>query len=194
MKTFLLMTCAALGLQLGCGGDGGGGGTTPTGGQSGNSGPFSSGVEGSKKVSALTPQERQTFCAAEEKFFKANPAVATSACKLLAFLPVAFAMPKSDAEARTLCQQAYDQCLAHPETAKCDQQPTTCSATVSQAEACTSAAPAWFVSSTATLPSCATLKLSDLDSASSGGLMDPPPPAACKALDDLGCEGLDRTN
>jgi hypothetical protein len=198
MKTLMFATCAALALQLGCGGDGGGGGTTPTGGQgggggtplggqSGSSGPFTSGLDGSKRLGALTPQEQQAFCAAEEKFVKANPVVSMTACKLLALVGVLFSDPKTDTEARMLCQQGYDDCLAMPGMANCDSQPATCTATVAQAEACLSAIPAFLASSAAAIPACNTLKLSDLQNATGGTTTTMQPPA-CKTLSDLGCD------
>jgi hypothetical protein len=192
MKTILLVTSAMLVLPLGCGGDGGGGGTTPTGGQSGSNGTVSSGIDGSKKVSALTPAENQKLCKAGEQFLAANPAAGAGACKLAAVFLAAFTSPKSDAEAQMMCKQAYDDCVSKPAMIKCEQQPATCTATVAQVEACWSAAPAWLVSSTATIPSCNTLKLSDL-AASSGGGSGPPAPAACMAIGDLDCPGLDIT-
>jgi hypothetical protein len=195
MKPISIATFVCFALQLGCGGDGGGGGTTPTGGQSGSNGaPFMSGLDGSKKVNALTPQEQQTFCSVAEKFVKANPVVSTGPCKLLALLGVAFGSPQSDAQAQMLCKQTYDECVAMAgATSKCEQPPATCTATVAQAEACLSAAPAWLASSTAAIPACNTLKLSDVNSKSGGMSTELPKPAACKALADLGCSELDLT-
>jgi hypothetical protein len=186
LRMIQLVTCASLALLFGCGGDSSGGGTGPTG-----NGTFSAGLDGSKMLSSLSADDTQKLCAAGEKFLAANPAIPMDLCKILGLFATAFGDPKSDAEVQKLCQEGYDQCISTGGMTKCTAIPTTCKATVSQMEACWSAAAAWLHSATADI---ACNKLTLKDAQPSGGERTPPAkPAACKVLEDMGCADLDVT-
>ena len=144
-----------------------------------------SGLPKDKPLSSLTDSERTTFCSNNTKAVQAG-LPADFGCRLLAALSAAGG--NTDAEVKAMCQETYDECVKTPLTpttpttpAQCTV-PSSCTATVGEAEACVSENIALFKM----IPSCADLKKSDINLMPSG---DPEPGPACKVV-DMKCKGV----
>ena len=121
-----------LGIVVACGGCGGDGGAAGT--------PISTSVPGNKPINTLTPAERGQLCADLAAWAMSGPFL-TGGCNASAWLATyseAMRMPSAtDADLRTTCGELYAGCVANGVTSMCDQDmPITCTATVSEYNAC----------------------------------------------------------
>jgi hypothetical protein len=145
----------ALGIALtssGCDGDGGGG-SIPT------------NVPGDKRISDLTPAERDQLCMDVGQWLMSGPFL-MDGCNAVAWLTTYLVggadTAITEAELRQLCETSYADCVAGGVTSNCDATGlATCTATVSEYNMC-------LVDSTAALgvlPACSMLTRASLNNA-----------------------------
>jgi hypothetical protein len=149
-------------------------GGTPSGGSSSKAGSSGTGdkggstgsgtdVPGNTPLSDLTDDQFEQLCDDfSERFSGAQ--YDDTACKLNAVFSSIFA--QSDEEAQQLCKTSYDNCKASPSdnTQSCEKPGSECTATVDEMNACLDEVSEIFGGLTQALPSCDTLKVSEVTS------------------------------
>jgi len=191
----VLLACSLLlaGVSLiACGGD--------SGGDTGRV-AFSTGIDPSRRLSALSPSEIDRLCTASQRFVSDDQALTRDYCKLMGislttFVPVD---QMTDVGVRLACQTGQATCLAAiaggkpitidghvfmPNTHACMPLPAGCMATIAELEACWSATPAYIAAVAAAVPVCADITVQTVIPV---GPNDPP---ACVRLTDRGCGNL----
>lgn len=153
----LFAVCASFALTIACGGSDSGGGS--------GSG-FSTSVPSSQKLGSLSAEDTTKLCADVKAYATSlSSQLKAVSCKTSGLLGAAFADAKTDSQAQSACKTAYDKCIAAPaqtSTDTCTPPPATCMATVGELTACFNDIPGYISSASNAIPSCATLKLSDL--------------------------------
>lgn len=146
----------ALGIAVaggGCDGDGnGGGGSIPT------------DVPGDKRISDLTPAERDQLCMDVTQWAMSGPFLpngCNATAWLLTSLVASTDTAATDAELRASCETGYADCVAGGVTSMCDDVPTTCTATVSEYTTCA----ADGVDALGALPACSQLTRASVNNA-----------------------------
>jgi hypothetical protein len=156
------------------------GSTTGTNSGGSTGGTFTSSIPAGTPLNTLTPSQLQTLCSEGDAFLAPyRPTIDDFGCRLEAVF-LAGLGASTDAEARTACQQFYDQCKASGSTSTtmCNAPAADCMATVGELTACINDQAPLFSSALNSLPSCSTLTLADLQS--DGGITDgPPTPPSC---------------
>ncbi|HXK17019.1 MAG TPA: hypothetical protein VNG33_04425 [Polyangiaceae bacterium] len=140
------------------------------------------GLPADKPLGTLTDAEAMQICSAVQTYFADS--TKDLECRL-AGLVAGLSGADTDAAAQAACQAAYDMCAgapAMPTTGNCTKPSGTCTATVGELEACANDDKAIFAQLDMEIPSCATLKLTDLMGLG-GGLTPPMEPASCVTLD-----------
>lgn len=159
-----------------------GGTATTSGGTSAAAGDFDSGLPEDAPLESLDPSQLTEFCETGQEHLQETGLIAELAEALCAYygvIGVAFLAPETDAEARALCQQTYDACVAEPmEPSDCSE-PTgsMCPVTVGEMEACMAAYPEYVRSLRAAAPPCSELTLPEVDETANEEV---PTPAACE--------------
>ena len=149
-------------------------------------GNFATGIPGSKRLGDLSDSELARLCDEIVEFADA-PAVSEPmheyACRLGGMVNAIFAGATTDAEARTLCAEAYGECVAASgsSTTTCNRPSASCTATVAEYEACMADIPGYLEASLAVTPTCETLTLASLEEAPEGA---PDYPASCAVVDE----------
>ena len=147
-----------------------------------------SGLPKDKALSSLTDSERTTFCSANASTVKAG-LPADFGCRFAGAFAAALSMPATDAEVKSVCQKAYDDCQKQPTQPPTGMMgmmggsctvPTTCTANVGEAEACVAEELALLKM----LPTCAQLTKADINTMGP----DPEEGPACKVL-TMKCAG-----
>jgi hypothetical protein len=137
-------------------------------------------VPGNKRISDLTPSERDQFCADLTAWAMSGPFL-TDGCNASALLATyaqaTVETTATDADLRTSCAMLYSACVAGGVTSMCSQIPSTCTATVSEYDTCVSDSTAALGG----LPECSWVTRASLPSSISR-LTNPPSSAACTAL------------
>lgn len=131
-------------------------------------------IPGDTPLSDLTDDQVDQLCNDFSERFSGSEFDDT-ACRMGGVFSAILA--KSDAEAQQLCKTAYDECKASPpETNEtCDKPSAECTATVDELNACLDDSTKAFGDLGDALPSCDTLKLSDIAALFTqfGSVMDP---------------------
>lgn len=123
---------------------------------------FSTGLPPNKGLGTLNPAEANQLCAATASYVASKARMTT--CQLEADA-AAFIQAKSDAEARTICKQQLDDCLAGASgnagsaDTGCQPPPASCTATVGEYETCLNDLSGAYDKALAGLPNCDTLTL-----------------------------------
>ena len=162
----------AFGIAVGggaCDGDSGSGGS-----------PVPTSVPGNKRISDLTPAERDQLCADVAAWAMTGPFL-TDGCNgsawLTAYLQSIVDTAATDADLRTTCETLYVDCVAGGVTSNCSQVPANCMATVSEYNTCLSDSIEPF----AGIPACSTATRASL-SATAARLTTPVSSSACTAV------------
>jgi len=149
-----MIVVISLGLGIVSGGcdDGGAGSEIP------------SSVPSDKRISDLTPTERTQFCSDVETWAMSGPFLAED-CNVsawtLAYLESTTVPTATDDTLRSLCTGTYSECVAGGVTSTCDAtQLATCTATISEFDACLSDGVGIF----GTVPACSAVTRSALAS------------------------------
>lgn len=138
---------------------------------------------GSAPLTGLTAADLRTSCQQVDAFNGAN--ARELGCRFAGLTAVHIAKPATDADVRSVCQTAYDACIADP-CAKQNPFPGPCSATVDDWDACIEAWAPRLSASYANIPACAAQSLYGAFTYRSAA----PPvfPAECQAIN--ACAGL----
>lgn len=146
---------------------------------------FSSGVDRGKSLSDLTPDEQQAICREGERFRRrVENDLRDGLCQLAGHL--ATALSPSDADARTACQDSYQECVNGPQEPSTDLDvPSTCpsfrcTSAVGQFEDCVNGATEATLDYLASVPSCANARAWANGTIPSG---EPPRLEACRAFE-----------
>ena len=169
-------------VAAGCGEEG------PT--DSAGSNALSSGLPKDQVVGNFSDADAQQFCAAVEKYVETDPGFHAAVCHVQGFgaaFGVAFLGATSDAELQTACSNAESGCLkslaqgVDAGTSTCRKPSGTCTVTVGELEACLSDSLTAMQTDLAKLPSCSTIRASDLMPTTGGG-QQAPQPASCAVV------------
>jgi hypothetical protein len=123
---------------------------------------FSTGLPANKGLGTLSPDEANQLCAATASYVASKAKMTT--CQLEADA-AAFTQAKTDADARMICKQQLDSCLAAPAAGGggtdtgCKPPPASCTATVGDYESCLNDLSSAYDKALAGLPNCDTLTL-----------------------------------
>ena len=154
MRKIGVVVGCALAFALGCGGSGG----------SGSFGePIPTSIPASKRLSDLTPAERDQLCMDLGQWAMSGPFL-TDGCRATAWLTTSLAASQdtsmTDTDLQALCQTLYDGCVAGGVTTNCSQVPATCTATVGEYDTCLSDS----VAALGGLPPCSAVTRASLPS------------------------------
>jgi hypothetical protein len=150
---------------------------------------FSSGVDGSKPIASLSPDENTKLCKAAADYAKEHLSKGDAkevGCRLIGIVGgIAGSLGGGgDAAIRSACKQTYDECMKSEGTvmqdSTCSAPTGTCTATVADYEACVREAPESLDDVRAKLPTCAEVTQASLASFQKD-VADARGPA-CKAL------------
>lgn len=163
----------ALALVIFAGGCGGGSGPEPI--------PTS--VPGGKRLSDLTPAERQQYCLDLAAWLMSGPFL-SDGCNLSSWLATqaqaSVETTATDAELRATCEGSYASCVAGGVMSNCTaSMPITCTATVSEYNACVSESLAVL----GALPSCSAVTRASL-APNIARVSGQPPGAACRNVEN----------
>jgi hypothetical protein len=164
-----------------------------------SAGTFTTSVNGSKPLSALTNAEKLQLCKDATAYFQ-SPGVIHSECKIAGFieaqLSVAFDGTLTDTQLQMECTQAVDQCAntdkdGGTSVTMCNTDqppPASCTATVADYTACISAFPQAL---SGAAPECSTITRASLgaDAGSLGSTADPTTLPGCMTLSNK-CPGI----
>ena len=153
-KSGMFAISASFALTMACGGSDSGGG-------------FSTSVPSSQQLGSLSDADTTKLCNDIKSYQTSlNSQLKALSCKTSGLFGAAFAQPATDAEAQSACKTAYDKCVAAPAQSDgddaCTPPPASCTATVGELTACMNDLPGYITSASNAIPSCASLKLSDL--------------------------------
>jgi hypothetical protein len=159
----------------------------------GGAGAITTGVDGTKMLATLGPDEVAKVCAAGRSLVRDTPSLTANVCKVVALIAATLAdpEPQTDAEAQAACQRGYAECTTSLTDGGCTSIASECKATVAQLEACWAATADYVRAAGVSLPACTTLTLARL--AQTADMTPLPQPPACVTLDNLGCGELDLT-
>jgi hypothetical protein len=171
--------------------------STGSGGPSGG-GTFSSGKPATQQVSEVSDADFAAICQQAKQFFSSDPSLKDIGCKASGIFAAALAAAfgaTSDADVQKACSDVYNACVmsagadAGTSSGSCTKPTGTCTATVGDYEACVNDTAAAARTAAASLPSCATLTIAQLQSdAGSGMNTSSEQPASCKTLEQK-CPG-----
>jgi hypothetical protein len=157
------------------------------------SGPFSTGIAGSKPLGSLTDAEAQALCQASESFARTmmTPEMTCRAAAIGFAGLGAMSGTATDAEIQQTCSSIYGMCVAgggsvapatDAGTSTCTNPPANCTTTVAEYEACMNDTRTSLQQSMSAMPTCATLTvawvLANSGDAGSSSSTDPP---SCQA-------------
>jgi hypothetical protein len=156
-------------------------GSTGSGGTTSNSGNGTD-VPGDTPLGDLTDDQFEQLCEDfSERFSGAE--YDDTACRLSSVFSAILA--QTDEQAQQLCKTAYDSCKASPpeSTESCEKPSAECTATVDEMNACLDDITETFGGLSDALPSCDTLKLTDIAALFTqfGSMMNP---ASCEAYEE----------
>jgi hypothetical protein len=162
----------------GCGGGSGG---------SGNFGePIPTSLPANKRISDLTPAERDQLCTDLGQWAMSGPFLADG-CNATAWLTTSLAASAdtsmTDADLQATCEQLYSACVAGGVTTDCSKLSATCTATVGEYDTCLSDS----VAALGGLPPCSAATRASLPS-TVAHLTSQPTSAACTAVQNK-CPG-----
>jgi len=152
-----------------CDGDSGSGGS-----------PIPTSVPANKRISDLTPAERDQLCADVAHWAMTGPFL-TDGCNgsawLATYLESTLDTAATDADLQAMCQLLYADCVAGGVTSNCSQVPANCMVTVSEYNTCLSDSIEPF----AGIPACSSVTRASLSS-NFARLATPVSSAACTAV------------
>jgi hypothetical protein len=155
--------------------------------------PFSSGLPPNSVLGGLNEADLAGLCASSRKYLLSKPVVQEGDCRIAGGITALFDVlggsAKTDADVQMSCSKGYDQCEAAFASdagvgdTMCAAPKPTCTATVSEYEACTTDSVATFQQVVDEQPACKDMKLSDIH-VNDGGPSGPAiqNPASCQAL------------
>ena len=155
------------------------------------SGALSSGLPKDQVVGNFSDADAQQFCAAMEKYVESDPGIRAMECHLAGFtaaIGAAFLGTATDADIQRACSEMESTCLnrlagADAGTSTCSKPTGTCTVTVGELETCLSDSLSTMQTELAKLPSCSTIRASDLTPTTTGGPQSPQV-ASCAVVSD----------
>lgn len=154
-------------------GSGGGGNTSTAGTTSNNQGGSDADPDpgpgtdlpGDKPIGDLTDDEFEGLCKDIAKQVD-DLHIEDTTCRIGGIVAALLSAPKNDADAQAACKASYDSCVAEPDdsTESCDKPGATCTATIDEFNACLADLKDILGDIKDSVPSCDTLKLTDLTS------------------------------